>query len=300
MNVIIPLVIFICALSTIIVIIARKWSQIVLFDVESLPEVKEAEKKDEFLRKRAEQSAEKTYQLAAVFFRPVFKSFRFIQLAFRKYVGKIERAVMESSYKKSQIKKMSVSLDIEQELRTLIQEGRYALKEGDFNNAEKKFITAIKIHDRSVEAYEGLADVYYKQAQLEEAKQTYRFVLYLDRDNEHALLRLAEIAEEEGKLETAVDYYQQVVLINENIAVRFTKLYELLLALKQYDTALAAIEQAVNLEPQNPKYLDNFIEASILVGNKKLAEEGWQQLRMVNPENQKLSIFKERIAELHP
>jgi len=40
------------------------------------------------------------------------------------------------------------------------------------------------------------------------------------------------------------------------------------------------------------------IEISVLCSNKKLANEAYQKLRMVNPDNQKLSDFKIRIDSL--
>ena len=36
-------------------------------------------------------------------------------------------------------------------------------------------------------------------------------------------------------------------------------------------------------------------EIGILSGHKDEAEEAYQRLRMVNPENQKLAVFRERI-----
>jgi tetratricopeptide (TPR) repeat protein len=109
---------------------------------------------------------------------------------------------------------------------------------------------------------------------------------------------VAEIAEAEGAWEQAIEYYQQTLLLNDGVSSRFLKLAELFTKIGQPETALVAIQEALALEPQNPKYLDNYIEASILVENKKMAEDGFQRLRMVNPENQKLTLFRERIDAL--
>ena len=56
--------------------------------------------------------------------------------------------------------------------------------------------------------------------------------------------------------------------------------------------------QAVELEPKNPKYLDLLIETVILCGDKDLAERAFNELRMVNPENQKLAVLRERINNI--
>jgi large subunit ribosomal protein L6 len=49
---------------------------------------------------------------------------------------------------------------------------------------------------------------------------------------------------------------------------------------------------------KNPKYLDLLIEVAILLNDKKMAMDAYNELRLVNPENQKLDSFKSRIGEL--
>ena len=54
----------------------------------------------------------------------------------------------------------------------------------------------------------------------------------------------------------------------------------------------------MELEPENPKYIDKLIEISIIVGNKKIAKSGLSQLKKVNPENNKLALFEQKIADI--
>jgi tetratricopeptide (TPR) repeat protein len=112
------------------------------------------------------------------------------------------------------------------------------------------------------------------------------------------LVKLAEIAETQGNLEEAIAYYQQAVVINDLLSPRFYHLAELLLKVNQPDIAREAIESALDLEPKNPKYLDLLIEIAILLSDKKMALDTYNELRLVNPENQKLDSFKSRINEL--
>lgn len=278
------------------VLLGRHYQQLVVLDPSGLPEEKMNQKKDEFLRKRASEQAAKRRGQQVGWFKPLSRRVRIAQLNFRQLVQNVERHLLELGHEKRL--RGPRTADEEQALRTLLQDGLNAAEARDWNNAEKKLIAAIRLDERNVAAYRALAGAYFAQDQFEEAKQTYRFVLYLDPRDESTLLRLAEIAEHEGKLDAAVEHYQQAVLINDHVAARFAKLTDLLTQLKQPETALEAIQQAVILEPQNPKYLDNFIEASILAEDKNLAEEGYRQLRAVNPDNQKLAAFRERIDAL--
>jgi tetratricopeptide (TPR) repeat protein len=113
-----------------------------------------------------------------------------------------------------------------------------------------------------------------------------------------AMVKISELSEKKGNLEEAINYLQQAVVLNDSLSSRFYHLSELLLKVNQADIAKEAIEQAVDLEPKNPKYLDLLIETGILCGDKVLAEHGFQELRLVNPQNQKLESFQARINAL--
>ena len=76
------------------------------------------------------------------------------------------------------------------------------------------------------------------------------------------------------------------------------KIAELFLSIDKADTALEAVRQAVELEPDSPKYLDMMAEVSIKCRDKQSAEDAFQKLRMVNPENQKLDVLRERIEKI--
>ena len=120
----------------------------------------------------------------------------------------------------------------------------------------------------------------------------------MEPDDDSVLVKLAEIAESQGDLEEAIQYYQQAVLVNDSFSPRFYHLAELLLKVAQPQVAKEAILQAVELEPQNPKYLDFLIEIAIICGDKTLAIKAYGDLRLVNPENQKLHSLKDRIYKI--
>src|SRR3989339_290314 len=106
------------------------------------------------------------------------------------------------------------------------------------------------------------------------------------------------VTKEEKDNKKAIEYYQKAVLANDVHANRFAKLAELLESMNEYETGLVAIEQAIELEPSNPKYLDMLTELCIMSGEKEKAKEAYEKLRMSNPENNKLDSFKERISQI--
>ncbi len=298
MYFLIPFLIIIISVAIIIAVVVRKFPELSLLQVEDLPEVKEGKKKNEFLKKQVSKKHKEKVEKKKESWQPAVKAWKNFQLLFRKYVGKTEKRFFEQRLKKERDDKRASGQDITQTVRSLLKDAQNAKDQGQLDIAEKKFIDAIRLEPKNKEAYRGLGDVYYLQENLNEAMETYLFLLHLTPTDDALLVRMAELEEEKGNVEKAIQYYEKAVLINDNFPARFAKIADLMQRIGQSNTALEAIRQAVDLEPQNPKYLDNFTELAIICGNKNLAEKGLRQLRMVNPENKKLDVFKEKLAKL--
>src|SRR3989339_293716 len=298
MTVILPFILIVLSLTVIIIVIVRKYPQLLLLDIDSLPEVQEAKKKNTIIKKRAEKESSAIYKNFLEKLKPIIQWGKNLQLSFRNLVGRVERKASMEEAKNIKPESREERRLKKEESKQLVVDATTDIGQNDFVTAEKKYLAALKQDPKNKEAYKGLARVYYAQGQKDEAKETYKFILQLDSNDEDTNVQLGQIAEEEGNTEDAVEYYQQAVISNPHNPQRFVKIFDLLFGIAQYETALEAIEQALELEPQNPKYLDNFIETSILIGRKDLAEDGYAQLRMINPENQKLVSFRQRIDEI--
>ena len=303
------LIIIAAALAVVIFVVIRKFPQVANLDLTDLPEEKIYQKKKEIINKRIAQSSNLLQARIIKFLSPVKKIWGKLQLQFRIYVGKIEKLLHHDQVLKIKISakggsafggknKIISTEEKEQKLNQLIHDGEQHLKLGNYDQAEERFIAAIKTDTKSAAAYRGLGDTYLAKNSLEEARQTYRFLIKMEPDDDSVLVKLAEIAESQGDLEEAIGYYQQAVLVNDSFSPRFYHLAELLLKINQPTVAKEAALQAVELEPQNPKYLDLLIEIAIICGDKDMALKAYGELRLINPENQKLSSFKDRIYRI--
>jgi len=287
------------ALGVILFIVLRKFPQVANLDIKNLPEEKFYQKKKEIINKRIEENSSVLKKRLVVACSPLKKIWGKLQLQFRIYVGKIERLLYHEETLKTKLEHTAITPeDREQKLTQLLADGEQHLKLGNYDQAEERFITAIKIDPKSAVAYRGLADTYLAKNSVEEAKQTYQFLSKMHPEDDMVLVKLAEIAEDNGDTEEAIGYYQQAVLLNDSFSSRFYHLAEMLLKVDQPEVAKEAVIQAVELEPQNPKYLDFLIEVAIICGDKPLALKGYGELRAVNPENHKLSILKDRIYKI--
>lgn len=295
-----PLLLLGGSLVTILAVVIRKFPQLSLLDVENAPQVKEEKKKMDFLKKRVEARATETRKERRAEWQPVVAQLARVQSAFRQYVGNIERLIAREKLRvERRITRQRSAEAPAEDLRTMLQEGAFAYDQNDWETAEKKYLAVIRMDAKNKEAYQGLGNVYRKQGQVEEAKETYAFVAQLDPNDDAVRVKLAELAEEAGDTQEAIRQYEAAVVLNDNLAPRFGKLAELLSAIGQYHTAFEAARQALELEPENPKYLDMMAEISILSGNKDAAQRSYDALRMANPENQKLPALKDKIEKMN-
>lgn len=293
-----PLIIVFVAMAVMMFIVLKKFPQLSLIDVESLPEVKEEKKKDEYIRKRQEKKVEKDSTKAKKYVEKIAKWFSNIQLLFRKYVGNVQKKVLKGTFEKAKTVAPEKKEERKVEIGDLLDDANRSIEKNALEEAEKKFIDVVRLDPKSTQAYYGLVGVYLKQGMMQEAEQTCAYLLQLDPDNDQAHERMAEIAEENGNTEKAIEHYEQAVLISDIFPKRFDRLSRLLSGSGQPQTALEAGMQALAIEPENPRYLDNCLELAIIVADRGLAEELYGRLRLVNPDNNKLDAFKQRISEI--
>lgn len=293
---ILPFALIIISLAIIIVIVVRRYPQLTLLDVDSIPEVKVEKKKVELLKKRlAKESAEADAKRREMV-KPIIQKLKQIQLAFRIYVGNVHQRLLEHNKKRKEEKSSMAQNSVS--LSSLLQSAETALGQKDFDTAEAKFIEAIKIEAKNTEAYFGLGQVYMQKGEMEEAREAFEFILKLNPNNDNAMMKLAEIMRATGNREKAIEYLESSIVVDDSKATRFVALSEVLSEAGHNDLAMEAIHQAVDLEPNNPKYLDMLVEFGVKCGNKQIAEDAWYKLRMVNPENSKLTVLKDKIDQM--
>jgi tetratricopeptide (TPR) repeat protein len=149
------------------------------------------------------------------------------------------------------------------DVRKILDEIRSFMHAEKFEEAEKKLIELITLDPKNVEAYEALGRLYILTRDFINAKETFSHVLKLAPKDASLHASMGEIAELEGDEKKAYSYF----------------------------------EKAKDLSPNNPKYLDFFIQAAIENGNFYEAEQALTHLSQVNPSNQKIPLLAERIEQ---
>ena len=169
---------------------------------------------------------------------------------------------LKESYKSELILKGN---DAPGRINELLGEAEELIKRNDYEGGEKKLIEIINLDNKNIEAFKKLGSLYLERKSFNEAKETFKHVL-----------KLTEGKESEIYFGLSLVYKEMGDFIN----------------------ALANTNSALELEPNNPRYLDTLLDISIINKDKVLALGAYKKLKEVNSENQKLSELKKQIDEL--
>ncbi len=187
---------------------------------------------------------------------------------------------------------------IDHEISAIIDQARALMIDKEFAAAEEKIMQAIRLEPRSVPAFEVLGELYMDTKDYGHAKEVYSYLLKLTGDSDaiyqhesKAAVAIAKSEDAQGGLEQTVDLNRTVSGYHAELARAYTELAE-------YDKSFTSIQEAARLEPNNPKILDQFVTICILAGKKQFAEDAVARIEAVNPENSKITGWREQIEAL--
>lgn len=257
-NVVLVVLLFVCV-GVVIWLGMKKLPELRVVDPASSKEAKAKELKYTILRKRLERiGGEHAATLKRSVLVPLGTG---LQGAVRRVAGKltaIERKYAEKA------KGGGEMLHNPEVLRALVREAEGLMDEERYDAAEKKLIEVVSHDPKNVAAYEHLGRLYLMTKDLNGARETFQFLAKLSPKDASVLASLGEVAEAEGRTDDAQRFYKQ----------------------------------ALDVSPNNPKYIDFYISAVIAAGDAHEATSALEHLREVNPENQKIGEFEAAIAAL--
>ncbi len=267
MITIISSILVLVALAIIAAIIIKKFPALAILDVNNMPSEKEAKFKDTIMKARLERDISRFSGLIGRFFLRLSKYFSQVLHSAQENLKKIRL-----NYKASE----KIPVDEKQErIRKLARQTEELIKEEEFAEAEDKLVEIISLDQKNLWAFFELGSVYEELKKYPEARQTYEYALKLSKqmnpeDEELGLSQqeiyfsLAWLERDAGNLEAA------------------------------FDNALEALE----FEPNSPRYLDLILDLSIIRKDKASAWTYFEKLAAANPENNKLEEIREEIEEL--
>lgn len=260
---IIPLILILVCLAVILAIIFKKLPLLAVFDVNAIPEEKEADTKNKIMEERLNRRLKLIKEKIRPFGQLVANFFQRKIQSSKERIAKLEEKYQVQTKQEPLVTKEEFETK-EKKISNLLEAGQDLAKAEDYNSAEKKYIEILGLDAKNIEAYRGLGNLYILQKQFVEAIQTFRHIVKLNKADSLAHFELAEV----------------------------------FVRLEDYDNALNSLNKALEIEPVNPKFLDLLLTISIIIKNKEMAKEGLTRLKAVNPENAKIEEFEQKIREL--
>lgn len=284
----IPLIIILISLAIIIIIVARKFSVLANLDVDTIQIEREIKIKERIISSRLKRN---------------YYNYQNKVLNVLKPVGGKASEILKSSYDKLLELKENYNRDVKavndltentpESNAQLMVEAKDLRKREDWDEAEKKLIELIGLDSGNIKAFRSLGELYFERKDFHEAKETLEHALKLLEKKLTELSLPGESGngqEDERKrerdnlsLELALVYYDKS-LVNRSV--------------DNFSGALQDIDNSLKIEPNNPKYLDTKFELSIICKERDSAQEAYEKMAEVNPENQKLDEMKNKLEEL--
>ena len=256
------------SMLAVFVVIIRKFSVLSILNTDNIPGEKEASFKKEIIKKRVDRDL---MRLGRVFLLNINR----LQNKTKKTLIFIEKNLR--SLKNNYLKNRPLSLEKKAELiKGLFKEAETAKKQEDETLAEAKYLDIISLDQKNLRAFFFLAELYYSIGKLTESIQTFSFAL-----------KLAFKERRGGNLSEGL-----------SVAEIYFSLAKAGRDLGRFDYALESIREALDLEPNNPRYLDLILDLSIMKRDKALAWTYFNKMSAINPENNKLYTWREEIIAL--
>jgi len=293
---IIAIIIAVLSLSVILGIIFKKFQVLSMIDTKIIPEEKEAKVKKEMLEGRLKRKLLNVLLKIKEELLPYYnklkekaaEGYRRVLVLEKKYKG----------YKKTAPKTIEDREKLYQEINAKIKEVEDLIEAGDLKGAEKVCIEIISLDQKNIQAYHLLGDIYFEMKDYEHAKEIFSFLIKFNAQDHRAYEGLGKIASSLGDLDEAKYDLIKSININNRIATyhaNLAKIYELT---DDIQNAIKAYQDALMLEPNNPKYLSALLKLTIEVRNKSLAVRTFDKLKKVNPENERLDELEKQVKNI--
>lgn len=277
------------------VIVWRKLPHLSSIRIEAIPKHQHQLRKQQILDQRLQQ---KLGNLEAVIVKGVKSFFQSARSAGQRLLKRLTD--LEREYRRKIVVQQAIDDPdaLRAKVAAALAEAQAAATAEDWPRAEQLFVDVVSLDPKNIDAYLGMADVATAQKDYVNAREALQFVLKLQQDSDAAYARLGRIDRQEGKLVEAEADFLKSVSLNAVTAGTHYELAAIEENLGNVEKARMAYEEAVKLEPANPKYLDALLQFAITHKQKSLAKGAFEKLKEANPENQKLEELAQVVKDL--
>ena len=267
MITIISLILIVICLVVILFIVLKKFPALAILDINNMPGEKEAKFKEQIIKQKVERDL-------ARFGSSFARVWLFVSRNISNFLKSSQDQLKKVKLSYKSLAKIPLA-EKQKMIKDLFIAYADSLKD-NMNEAEEKLVEIISLDQKNLTAFFKLASLYDEQKKWSEARQTYEYALKLARQHKDDETIMAEL--------TLQEIYFSLSWVERESG--------------DLEAALENIREALEIEPNSPRYLDLILDLSIMRKDKGLAQESWNKLAAVNPENNKLAEWRENIENL--
>lgn len=252
------LIIVIVALVVIAAIVARKFPALAILDVDNIPGEKESRFKKDMIKKRLDRDLSRWSGFFGRLW--LFLKKNFSDPLYQAYDN------LKQQRRRGRQKKKPTLSERRERIQELFVSAKDDLEKEELELAEEALIEIISLESKNLNAFLLLADVYREGKRWAEAHSTLEHALKIYRSLKWSYPENPDISRQK--------IYFELALISKNLGAN----------LKSFDE----IQEALELEPNNPRYLDLAVELALAANQMDAAKGFVSRLKRVNPENVKV------------
>lgn len=268
----IPIILILLSLVIIIVILVRKFPYLANVDTNQIPEEKQAQVKDFLIENRLRQKLTFIYKKIKGFLSP-------LENLLINVFNNLRSKILILEEKRRQERNVLIKKEpeeVQKRIQILMAEGKELEQSNNLVEAEKKYLEIISLDEKNISAYQVLGNIYFQEKNYEHAKETFNHILKI-------------ISPKRKFLSPEETTQAKKVYLDLGLICKI---------LGRNKEALLNFQKAFSLAPDDPKILDSLIGIGVILKDKNLAQRFLNNLKKVNPENEKIGEFERRIKAL--
>jgi tetratricopeptide (TPR) repeat protein len=278
------------ALAVFLWTILRHWKEIQLLNPDSIKEERVRQKRDEIIRKRFERvKSGAVSPLRTMAQRGILSGKKAFHGAYIKLIR------LDRFYKQAKAPFASMAPSVKEKVRLLLDEARSLARDLKWADAERRYLEALSMDERNLDAYKGLAQIYLKQRLYPQARETFEFLIKSKQADASCYAGMGEVLEAEGNTAKAEQMYLKAIELQPRLAHWSAQLAQFYLDQDEPDKAWPFVQRAAELEKKSVKYLELSLDTAVRMGSRDEARRLYDRFRLLSEDRPKLQAMKDRI-----
>lgn len=281
------------ALVVMVYVVVRHWKEIRLLDPRSIKEERQKEEREKLINRRFERvTADRLAALQRIGRTVARKT----KESYKRTEARLQS--FDNLYRKVKSPFAAMAPSQRERIKTLLTEARSLIRDLKWADAERRLLEVLSLDQRQSDAYKLLGTMYLRQKLYPQARETFEFLVKTRKADDATYAGLAEIAEAEGNFQIAEAMLVKASEAGPRQPHRQAALAGFYIKRGAPAKAWPHAKRASELEPGSAKYLEQSLEAAILLGDRKEARARYNRLRLLSEDPARFQALKDRVEAL--